>query len=118
MDTSDLSFEKYYEEVLRFLRGLSRDEYLAEELTQETFCHAMKSIHSFRGDSDLYTWLCSIAKNLFFTYQKRQQRIIPKESMEDYEAEERMLMQMMTDRETALQINTPCLPWRRTRVLD
>lgn len=62
MDKSDISFEKYYEDVLRFLRGLSRDEYLAEELTQEAICRAMKSIHTFRGDSDLRVWLCSIAK--------------------------------------------------------
>ena len=32
VDKADISFEKYYEDVLRFLRGLSRDEYLAEEL--------------------------------------------------------------------------------------
>lgn len=50
MDKSDVLFEQYYEDVLRYLRGLSRDEYLAEELTQETFYHAIKSVQSFRGD--------------------------------------------------------------------
>ena len=40
MDKADISFEKYYEDVLRFLRGLSRDEYLAEELAQETMYRA------------------------------------------------------------------------------
>ena len=44
MDKADISFEKYYEDVLRFLRGLSRDEYLAEELAQETMYRAIKSI--------------------------------------------------------------------------
>lgn len=29
MDKSDIIFENYYEDVLRFLRELSRDEYLA-----------------------------------------------------------------------------------------
>ena len=59
MDQSDKIFETYYEDVLRFLRGLSRDEYLAEELAQETMYRAIKSIHTFRGDSDLRVWLWS-----------------------------------------------------------
>ena len=46
MDKSDVTFEEHYIDVLRFLRGLSRDEYLAEELTQETFSiHTAKSRH-------------------------------------------------------------------------
>ncbi len=105
MDMSDVSFEQYYEDVLRFLRGLSRDEHLAEELTQETFYHAMKSIHSFRGDSDLRVWLCSIAKNLFFTYKDKQQRISLGETFEDYENEEKMFVQIIADKEMALQIH-------------
>ena len=105
VDNYDISFEEYYEDVLRFLRGLSRDEYLAEELTQETFCRAMKSIHSFRGDCDLRIWLCSIAKNLFFTYRKKQQRVVSGEALNEYESEEKMLVQIMADRETAKQIH-------------
>ena len=105
MDKSDVSFEQYYEDVLRFLRGLSRDEHLAEELTHETFYHAMKSIHSFRGDSDLRIWLCSIAKNLFFTYKNKQQRITLGETFEDYEAEEKMFVQIIVDKDMALQIH-------------
>ena len=76
VDKSDILFEKYYEEVLRFLRGLSRDEQLAEELTQETIYRAIKSIHMFNGDSDMCVWLCSITKNLFFTYCKKQKYVI------------------------------------------
>lgn len=105
MEKSDVSFEKYYEDVLRFLRGLSKDEYLAEELTQETFYRAMKSIYKFRGDCDLRVWLCSIAKNLFFTYRKQQQRIVSGETLEDYEAEEKAFVQVMEDKEMARQIH-------------
>lgn len=105
MDKSDITFEKYYEDVLRFLRGLARDEYLAEELTQETFYRAMKSIHGFRGDCDLRVWLCSIAKNLFFTYRKKQQYVVTAEILDDYEAEEKAFVQVMEDKETARQIH-------------
>ena len=83
MDQPDISFEKYYTDVLRFLRGLSRDEYLAEELTQETFYRAVKSIHTFRGDSSLRVWLCSIAKNLYYTHQKQSSRLTTEEEIEN-----------------------------------
>ena len=36
MEKPDIAFEIYYTDVLRFLRGLTRDERLEEELTQET----------------------------------------------------------------------------------
>lgn len=109
MDKSDILFEKYYEDVLRFLRGLSRDEQLAEELTQETIYRAIKSIHMFRGDSDMRVWLCSIAKNLYFTYRKKQKYVTYGETYENYEAEEKLFMQILEDRETAFQI----LPHRK-----
>lgn len=105
MDQSDKIFETYYEDVLRFLRGLSRDEYLAEELAQETMYRAIKSIHTFRGDSDLRVWLCSIAKNLFFTHVKKQRRVMQGETWEPSEEEQTLSVQMFADRETALQIH-------------
>ncbi|MBD5136512.1 MAG: RNA polymerase sigma factor [Lachnospiraceae bacterium] len=105
MDKSDILFEKYYEDVLRFLRGLSRDEQLSEELTQETIYRAIKSIHTFKGDSDMRVWLCSIAKNLFFTYCKKKEYVTYDDVHEIYEAEEKLFVQMVEDRETALQIH-------------
>lgn len=105
MDKSDISFEKYYEDVLRFLRGLSRDEYLAEELTQETICRAIKSIDTFRGDSDLRVWLCSIAKNLYFTHCKKQKHAVQSGACENYEAQEKLFAQVIEDRETAFRLH-------------
>lgn len=105
MDKSDISFEEHYKDVLRFLRGLSRDEYLAEELTQETICRAIKSIDTFKGDSDLRVWLCSIAKNLYFSHCKRQKRVVQGEAYENLEAEEKLFSQVIEDKETALQVH-------------
>lgn len=105
MDKSDILFEEYYEDVLRFLRGLSRDEYLAEELTQETIYKAIKSIHTFKGDSDLRVWLCSIAKNLFYTHCKKQKHLTHDEKYELYETEEKLFTQIIADKETALEVH-------------
>lgn len=105
MELSDTLFEKYYKDVFRFLRGLSADEHLAEELTQETFFRALKSIDSYRGDADLRIWLCSIAKNLFYTHCKKQKCLAETENLEAYESENKHFPEIIADRETAFQIH-------------
>jgi RNA polymerase sigma-70 factor (ECF subfamily) len=44
---------------------------LAEELTQETFYQTYLSLHKYRGECAIKTWICSIAKNTCFTYFKK-----------------------------------------------
>lgn len=105
MDRSDIAFEKYYEDVLRFLRGLSRDEYLAEELTQETIYRALKSIDTYRGEADLRVWLCSIAKNLYYTHCKKRKRIVSEGAREEGTAEEKLIARVVEDKETVFQIH-------------
>ena len=65
----------YFDDVYRYLLALSHDAQLAEELTSETFCRAMRALPGFRGACDIRVWLCQIAKNCFYTEQKRMGRI-------------------------------------------
>lgn len=62
--------EQVYDEnasaVYKYLLCLTHDNYLAEELTQETFYQATKGIHNFRGDCKISVWLCQIAKRLWY----------------------------------------------------
>ena len=67
-------YKDYFHDVFLYIRSLSADEHLAEDITQETFFKAMKSVDSFRGDCDIRVWLCQIAKNLLYTYNKKQKR--------------------------------------------
>ena len=78
-------YTTYFSDVYMYIRRLSRDEHLAEEITSETFFKAMNSIESFRGDCDIRVWLCQIAKNCYFTYLKKAKRI---DSIEDIETAE------------------------------
>ena len=78
MDVEAL-YNEYFHDIFLFLRSLSGDASLAEELTQETFFKAMKSADSFRGDCDVRVWLCQIAKNLYLTHCKRQNRFTGEE---------------------------------------
>ncbi|MCR4794632.1 MAG: sigma-70 family RNA polymerase sigma factor [Ruminococcus sp.] len=67
-------YKDYFHDVFLYIRSLSADEHLAEDITQETFFKAMKSVDSFRGDCDIRVWLCQIAKNLLYTHNKKQKR--------------------------------------------
>lgn len=57
------------------LEQVDRNEAIAEDLVQEVFLAALSSLDKFRGDSQLYTWLRSIALhkiNDFYRHQARQ----------------------------------------------
>jgi len=63
-----------FQDVYLYLKKLTQDEKLAEELTSDTFFRAMRSLDSFRGDCEMRVWLCQIAKNCYNTYLKKQSR--------------------------------------------
>lgn len=62
---------KYYKNVYKYLMSLSHNPNIAEELTQETFCKAIKEINKFKGNCEIITWLCIIAKHLYYQYSKK-----------------------------------------------
>ncbi|MDR1550386.1 MAG: RNA polymerase sigma factor [Hungatella sp.] len=65
-------YSLYFKDVYKYVLSISRDEMIAEEITQETFFKALKNIDKFDGKCKLYVWLCQIAKNTFFTYKKKE----------------------------------------------
>ena len=69
-DLSEI-YKSYANEVKLFLLCLTSSEDLAEELTQETFYQAVKSIHRYNGECKMSVWLCQIAKHSYFDYLKK-----------------------------------------------
>jgi RNA polymerase sigma-70 factor (ECF subfamily) len=59
-----LIFERYSRPVISFIYDQVGDRELAEELAQETFVRAYRSLNSLREESKLSTWLFGIAKNV------------------------------------------------------
>ena len=76
-------YRKYMPQEYNFLFSLCHDAHLSEELTQETFFQALKSIDSFRGDCKIYVWLCSIAKHLWYKELKKKDREVVAEYVEE-----------------------------------
>ncbi|MGZ8843312.1 MAG: RNA polymerase sigma factor [Pyrinomonadaceae bacterium] len=63
-DAFRLIFERYSRPVVSFIYDQVSDRELAEELTQETFVRAYRSLNTLRSETKLSTWLFGIAKNV------------------------------------------------------
>jgi RNA polymerase sigma-70 factor (ECF subfamily) len=59
-----LIFERYGRPIISFIYDMVGQRELAEELTQETFVRAHRSLRGLRDDAKLSTWLFGIAKNV------------------------------------------------------
>lgn len=85
-------YELYFKDVYKYVLALCRDEYMAEEVTQETFFKALKNIDSFRGQCKLYVWLCQIAKNTYYSMAAKSRKTAEALPEDTEDALERALM--------------------------
>lgn len=96
-------YSEYYDTVFQYVLSLCRDEAWAEEITQEAFFKALKSIDTFRGECKLSVWLCQIAKNTLYTEAQKRQRQV------DYPLEivptDDNVEQKIFDKETAFELH-------------
>ena len=89
----------YFQDVFKYVLALSRDPSLAEEITQEAFFKALKSLDSFQGQCKLYVWLCQIAKNTYLSYLKKHKEPEKEETLTS------SLEEMMLDKESVFLIH-------------
>ena len=82
MQPMDEIYRKYARTVYKYLLSKVHSEDLAEELTQETFYQAVRSIERFDGSCKISTWLCAIAKNQLVSYRRKHP---PQDAFEDFE---------------------------------
>ncbi len=100
----DEIYRTYFTTVYRYIRAISQNESLAEDITQETFFKALKEIDKFRGDCDLRVWLCQIAKHTLYDHLKKEQKktsVLKQEELTSYENIEEKL----ANRSEALKIH-------------
>lgn len=77
-------FETHYKDVYLYLYSLNHDAQLSEDLASEVFVEAVRSIDTFRGESNMKTWLFSIARHQWFGYLRKKNREIHRELLDDF----------------------------------
>ena len=64
-------YRRYFTDVELYLRAITKDPSLAEELTEQVFFQALKALPKFRGDCDIRTWLCAMARNCYVSHLRK-----------------------------------------------
>jgi RNA polymerase sigma-70 factor, ECF subfamily len=67
----ELLIQKYQRRIFHLIYRMTQNSDVVEPLAQEVFLKAYRSIASFQGNSQFYTWLYRIAVNTCLSYVKR-----------------------------------------------
>ena len=68
-------YKTHAKTVYKYIFCLSKDEELSKEIVQETFEVAIKNINRFKGDCKISTWLCQIAKYIWYKNLRKSKKI-------------------------------------------
>lgn len=83
-------FAQNFGRLYRFAAARIRDEAAAHDIVQETLCRAVRTLHAFRGEAALFTWLCQICRSQLSDYFERHgkhlKRFVPIEDDPDIQA--------------------------------
>ncbi len=76
--------EKYQQPVRRFfLHQTLGDRMLSDDLAQDTFIRAYRSIHQFQQLSSFKTWLMSIAYRVWMDYLRKKKTLSPEQELSE-----------------------------------
>ncbi|KGP80644.1 MULTISPECIES: RNA polymerase sigma factor [unclassified Paenibacillus] len=75
------TYEQYRQRISKYF-SLKLNPLVADDLTQQVFLKAVENIHSFKGSSNLFTWIFKIAQNTVKNEYRRLSR--QKESPYDF----------------------------------
>ena len=66
-------FDDNYDRMYRFaLSRLANDHSTTEDIVQQSFTNALDNIGSYRGEAQLFTWLCTICRHQIIDWQRKQ----------------------------------------------
>ena len=73
---ADQWVDSYGDALFRFARARVGERDIAEDLVQETFLAAVKSMNRFKGKSSEKTWLFGILKHKIIDYYRRNKTVV------------------------------------------
>ena len=97
-------YRAYFQDVELYLRAISHDESLAEELTEQVFFQALNALPKFRGDCDIRTWLCSMARNAYLSHLRKERPSQPIDELEISDPKQAVEEQIM-DAQQAMAVH-------------
>lgn len=98
-------YETYAHDLYGFILKMCCNEQLAKDILQDTMMKAMMSADKFRGECSVKSWLCTIAKNLYYNHLKRSENnnisldVIPETT------DSENIEHLISDSEIAVQIH-------------
>jgi RNA polymerase sigma-70 factor (ECF subfamily) len=75
--------QRYQQRIYHTIFGFTKNHLDADDLTQETFMAAFKSLDGFRGQSSFFTWIYRIAVNRTLNHLKKHRREKDREELTD-----------------------------------
>ena len=112
MKVTDEVYREYSQMVYKYLFSLTGDAHVAEEVTQETFYQAVRSVDRYDGSCKVSTWLCQIAKHLWYREMERRKRKGTSELTADMESLEKPVEEQLLVKEEKMEL------FRKVHVLD
>lgn len=82
MKEFDIIYDKYFYDIYKFILSLSKNQNIAEDITQETFLKAIKNANTLKDDAKIKAWLFQIAKNTYLTYINKNSKSISIDEIE------------------------------------
>ncbi len=101
----DTIYRLYFRDVFLFLKGLTANDGLAEELTQETFFRALKGLEHYDGKQDVRAWLFTVARNACYDHCRRAKHAAPLEDAETKAADSPDIVQLLVDEDAAFTVH-------------
>ena len=79
---------------------------MSEEIVQETFEVAIKNIDKFKGDCKISTWLCQIAKYIWYKTLKKEKKVdnISFEELENVIVSSKVLEEEVLDKQEKIEV--------------
>jgi RNA polymerase sigma-70 factor (ECF subfamily) len=75
---------RYYDDIYRFLKHLTRHRECAEDLAQQTFVNAYQALSRFREESSMRTWLHRIAFREYIAWRRKRRLALPLDILRGY----------------------------------
>ena len=101
----DSIYRLYFRDVFLFLQGLTHNEALAEEQTQETFFKALDGLKDYDDRQDVRAWLFTVARNAYYSHCRRTKHTAPLEDAETAPADTPDIAQLLVDQDAAFTVH-------------